>query len=434
MKCDHGMKSEEAINHRSNSADYQSGADEIDLLAIGRVLRRRTRLIIVTTFLLTVVAVVVIMALTPMYSATAYIMIDPGQTKIVDAIAAVVAGSSADAAQVESEARVLQSRGLAERVAKERELDQGPESNPALLPPSPIDRVLAPVKNVAAAARSAVRRQIADLLGRTDDKVDQDPAQILLDGVVDGLLSRLDVAMDGRSRVLAVTVTSQTSETAAKVANALTDLYLTEQVETKFGATRTAGAWLSDRLAELRQRVEAAEDAVEKYRAEHGLIASGDVTMSTRETTDLVSQLAIARSQLADAEARLREAESAAGGTSATSEVLASGLIQQLRVQEAEIQRKISELSQKVGPNHPDLIGAQAELGEIRAKIASEIQKVVARLKNEVTVAKAREAALNTSIEALKTQVGEQNQIEVKMRALERDAAASRTLLETFLA
>lgn len=438
------MKPEQGINHQSRNPPRQSGAErpganEIDLFAIGGVLWRRKTLIVLTTVLLSAIAVGIVQFLTPQYSATAQVMIDPGQPKIADAVSAVLAGSSADALQVESEARVLKSRNLAQRVVRELRLDQDPEFNPPPQPPGLIARISEPAIDLIVGIWSTIKQQIADLFGSpsaTTETAVADPEWILLNRIAGAVLSNLEVSTDGRSRVIGVTFTAKKPETAARIANALTDLYITTKLERKFEATRGASEWLNNSLAELRQRVEAAEDAVEKYRAEHGLIASEDVTISTsaRETTDLMSQLALARSQRADAEARLREAQNADGGTSAIAVVLESGLIQALRLREAEIEQRISDLSQKVGSNHPDLIGAQAELREIRAKIEAEVQKAIAGLKNELTAAAARETALSTRIEELKIEAGEQNQVQVKMRALEREAAASRTLLETFLA
>jgi capsular exopolysaccharide synthesis family protein len=264
-----------------------------------------------------------------------------------------------------------------------------------------------------------------------------DAARTLQTRIVDNFLSRLEVGIEGRSRVISVTFTSRSPETAAEVVNTLADLYIVMQLEAKFAATRTATSWLNDRLTELRQRVEMAEDAAEKYRAEHGLIANRDVMITTEQASEVGSQLALARSQRAEAEARLREVESVAAnpsGVATVSEVLGSDLIQRLRVQETEIQRKVSDLGQSLGRNHPSIVSARAELAEVRSKIETEVQKIVQKMRNEVVAAKAREAALAESLDELKVRAGEQNQFEVKLRALEREATASRTLLETFLA
>jgi len=435
------MKSDQIVSYRpatvypeATAAYPGTSAEELDLGAIGRLLWRRKGLIVATTCLITILAVVVTLSMTPRYSATGYVMIEPGQTRVVEAIEAVVSGSTADTATVESQVRVLQSRALADRVVTALRLDQDPEFNTRLEPPSTMDRLLSPVKRAVSAVTTTVEQWIAGAEEKPKSGASQ---RTLRARIIDKLLSRLDVGVDGRSRVIGVTFVSRSPETAATVVNAVADQYIAMQVEGKFAVTRNASQWLNERVRDLRQRVQMAEAAAEKYRAENGLISRGDVSITTEEASGVGSQLALARSNRAEAEARLRELESATAdgaGAATISGVLGSGLIQGLRVQEAEVERKVSELSQRLGRNHPDLRSARAELGEIRTKIAVETEKIVQKLKNEVAAAVARETALNESLETLKGRAGQQNQVEVKLRALEREATASRTLLETFLA
>ena len=411
-----------------------AGTEEFDFGAIGRLLWRRKVLIAFTTIAITISAAVATLFMTPQYSATAYVMIEPGQTRVVEAIEAVVAGSSADTAAVESQMRVLQSRSLAGRVMSVLQLDRDPEFNGKLEAPSLMDQVMGPVKKTIGDVVSMAKQWIA---GPSELSKARDPVRALRAQIIDKVLSGLVVRVEGRSRVISVTFVSRSPETAAKVANTLAEQYIAMQLEGKFEATQNAGDWLNGRVDDLRQRVQMAEAAVEKYRADNGLISAGNVSITTEEASGVGSQLALARSKRADAEARLRELEGAiadGGGPATISEVLGSGLIQNLRQQEAEIQRRVSELSQKLGRSHPDLLSARAELGEIRSAIEVETQKVVQKLHNEVTAATAREASLMQNLETLKGRVGQQNQVEVKLRALEREATASRTLLETFLA
>ena len=120
-------------------------------------------------------------------------------------------------------------------------------------------------------------------------------------------------------------------------------------------------------------------------------------------------------------------------GIETSSEVLDSSLIQQLREQEVALQRQITELSADLLPQHPDMIARQAELDDLRRAIGDEVGKIVRRLENEVRVAAARESSLRQSIARLKSEVTREKQREGELRALEREAAANRGLLESFL-
>ena len=114
-------------------------------------------------------------------------------------------------------------------------------------------------------------------------------------------------------------------------------------------------------------------------------------------------------------------------------EVLSSNLIVQLRAQEAEVKRKVAELTEEYGDKHPRMINARAELRDLETKIQNEVGRIVEGLRNEVSVARAREASLTASLNQLKAEAGQVNTAEVQLRSLEREADANRRLLETFL-
>ena len=79
------------------------------------------------------------------------------------------------------------------------------------------------------------------------------------------------------------------------------------------------------------------------------------------------------------------------------------------------------------------MVAAREELGDLRRKIELEVGRVVLGLRNEVAVARAREATLADALKDIKEEVAQLNTAGIELRALEREAEASRTLLETFL-
>jgi polysaccharide biosynthesis transport protein len=430
------MAADRALVIPASDASTQLDAEALDTFPTARMLWRRKTLIICVSIALTVVMAMIISQLTPTYSAKTYIMIEPGDTEIVDAVAAVMVGGSADAETIQSEVRALQSRTLAERVITELRLSNDPEFNTSLAPPGMLDSFLAPLKTVASDAASQVDSWIEQAFGGVGEELpngDQDPAMAQRTRVIDRFLSHLNVSVDGLSRVIVVTFESESPETAASAANTLAELYIVSKLERKFEAAKAASQWINERVTDLRDRVEMAEAAAEQYRAQNDLIASNDVKLSTQEATELSAQLALARSQRAEAEARLRELELAVGGQDAVSEVLKSGVVAMLRAQEAEVERKVADLAQYGGENYPELIRARAELSQVKSQIRIEIQKVASALSNDLVAAQAREESLSESLAKLKTEASDQNQVEVKLRALEREAAASRSMLETFL-
>ncbi|WP_428355916.1 polysaccharide biosynthesis tyrosine autokinase [Methyloprofundus sp.] len=158
--------------------------------------------------------------------------------------------------------------------------------------------------------------------------------------------------------------------------------------------------------------------------------------MSQQQLSEINSQLIIARTQRAEAEARVRQVQRLVrqgGEVGSVSEVLNSSLIQRLKEQESALQRKHSEMSVEFGKKHPKMIHLQAELGDINAKIKSEVQKIAVSLQNELEVAQTREYSLRSSLKQIQEETGGDREAAVGLRALEREASANRILFETFL-
>ena len=117
----------------------------------------------------------------------------------------------------------------------------------------------------------------------------------------------------------------------------------------------------------------------------------------------------------------------------ASTEALNSPLIQRLREQQAALSRSRAQLAITYLPSHPKLAAVQSEIANIDRQIRNEAMRIVDSLEDQAKIASSREATLRASLNAAKAKASGTNQDEVKLRALEREAAANRQLLETFL-
>ena len=71
-------------------------------------------------------------------------------------------------------------------------------------------------------------------------------------------------------------------------------------------SAKRASGWLSDRLIELRRQLGDSEEAVAKFRQEHGLTRSGPtVALNDQQLGDLNSKLIAARTDAAEKKARV---------------------------------------------------------------------------------------------------------------------------------
>ena len=378
--------------------------DTLDLRESLRILRRRAPLIGALVVAGIAWALLALLFITPQYRAETIVMLNARQTHVVD-IGAVMSGLPVDNATLRSEIDIIGSRAVIDRVIDKLHLAEDPEFNRA--------------------------SWFAWLSSRTP----QEQAERRRSETAREIGARLHVDNDGRSFSIRISFDSRDAKKAARIANTFADEYLVDQLEAKYEAATRANSWLSERLEALKRQVEVSEKAVEDFRQKANLIEIDGATVAAGQLEAVNNQLAAARAATAEAEAREQSANDMlkAGGIDAAADVLSSPLIQRLREQEAEVRRNAAELATRYGDMHPKMINARAEMRDLEAKIAEEVQKIIHGFANEADIARAKEKELEKQLLDLQQRAGDQLKDTVVLRQLEREAAANRSLYESFL-
>ena len=239
-----------------------------------------------------------------------------------------------------------------------------------------------------------------------------------------------------QSRVVAIRFTATDASTAADVANRVALVYVSATREVQNENMGRARAWLADEIERLRSKLAGAETAVEQFRIEHGLLKGTGTTLAAQELSELSSQITLAETAQAELETKaraIREMMRDRGTVDASAPVLDSALMQRLREQQIALSREYGELSAVYLANHPKIIAITHDLKELERAVHDEAMKVVLSSESQAQTAAARVTALRTRFESLKAEAGQANRDEVKLRALEREAAASKTILETYM-
>jgi len=399
-----------------------------DLNRLVAMVRKRIRVLWVVAAVVMAEAVLITLQLTPRYTANATVMIDTRKHSVTN-IEEVLSGLPDESTAVDTEVEVLKSRSLAERVVTAMNLDKDPEFNPALGHSNPIASALAApldaIKSVfggGARPASAAEAQLAQ--------------QMQHEAVVDAVLANLNVKRATVTYVINVNFDSTDPVKAEQIANAFADKYLSEQLEAKFEATQQATQWLTSRLAELEPQVQAAETAVQQYKAAHGLLASVNSSLTQEEISGINTQLAQAKADEAEKDARVRTAQQQATAGASGEDLsgpLNSATMMQLRSQQAEASSKVADLETKYGPRHPEVQRAQRQLADIDAQITQEVGRQVSNLKAEDDIARQRVASLQGSLAGAKGTLVGNNAASVELDNLQRKADAVSSLYASYL-
>ena len=314
---------------------------------------------------------------------------------------------------VASQMQVAKSEDLGRRVVAALGLENEPEFNSLLKGMGPVSKI-----------------KLA--MGFGDDPRLKSPEQRALDHYV----AELSVYQQPNSNVISIKYSAGNPEMAAKVANTLADIYVTWTRESQSQPTERAREWLSQQIDGLRKKLSSSEEAVEKFRSQAGLLQGTSSTLGTQEISELNTQITVAMTASSEARTRadaIRELLQSKGSIDSSPDVLASAAVQRLKEQRGEAARRVAELQATYLPNHPRMIAAQSELSNIDRQMRAEALKVVSSLEDQARVAEAREKSLRGSLTAMKTEKSSANLDDVKLKALERDVAADRVLLESLL-
>ena len=386
-----------------------------DLREMGRILRRRYRLVALPPAMLAGLALVYVMVVSTLYTATSTVLVDPRRASVVETNQSVLSNFGTDDATIESQTLLIQSVAILDRVVRKLKLTEDSEFTPQ---PGLID----PIKALFSSR------------GSGDGANPEDAAR---SRSVEILQKRMKVTRQGTTFLVDININSESPQKAATIANAIADAYFEEQVRAKYEATRIAANWLNGQINDLKSRVVASEKAVEDFRSANNLTVSQGVTVNDQQITDLNNKLIAARVQTAEARAKYDQVQEIAksgadpGGITAA---ISSDMITKLRTQYADIAKNEADLSSKYGVRHPLVANVRAQLRDTKGLINDEIRRILDSTKHDYDVARSREASLKQSLDDLQGVSTSSGQAQVRLHELQREAEANRTLYESYLA
>lgn len=374
----------------------------------------------------------------PRFLAAAKVMFEAPGTEIIDLGGGTIAPVKQDGLQDQIE--VIRSTNLANRVVDQLNLTADPQFNPRLRPQEKtwIDQLKAQV--VLPGWATDELRNLGLLPPPPPPAPEPSaPDQSAIDKriVVANVLDNLSTQPISNSRVLSIGFQAAHPDTAARVANAFAEQYIVDQLNARLEASRAATDWLSGRVDELRERVQNAEEAIEKARAQLSFEAGQSLQITKEQLQALNATLSVARNDTRAAEAAYKRLSQALGNEAdygSVPEFRAAEPISANRARRADLLSERSVLLESVNEKHPAITRIDRMLAETSRAMRTEAQHVVDAAKMRWVSLQEEEKEIEADVRALENLALEQSQDEVMIRQLEREAEASRALYENFLA
>src|SRR5690606_22817285 len=373
--------------------------DEIDLLAYWQILLKRRWLVLGVLASVVALALLVTLLTPPVYRATATLQIDREAMQViqVDGIQTPEAANSGDFYQTQYE--LLKSRSLAERVADTLNLANSP-SLQALASHSWLQRL-------TQGLRPQTREEAAEA-NTAESKSDgmRDAAKMIQDG--------LAIEPVRNSRLVKLNFDSGNPVFSARVANALAEGFIAQQLERRFDASSYAKTYLEDRLRQLKGKLEESERELVAFAKKENIVnvVENQLSLVSQNLSELNTQLADAQAQRIRAEARWREAAGSSG---------------------AALPGQYQPKLQVFKPDYPEMKQLEGQIAELDKQIAGELRNIRSSVRSEYDAALAQENLLTGKLASLRSETLDVDSRSIQYNILKREADTNRQLYDALL-
>ena len=242
----------------------------------------------------------------------------------------------------------------------------------------------------------------------------------------------------GVNRIVEVTCDSTSGQVAADFCNTLTQQYIDQNLESRWQSTEYTGQWLTKQLQDLKIKLELAQDELQAYLRQTGLIVAaasenaGDSSnVQEVRLSDLLKELSTAQADRIAKQSRYEMAIAASPG--GLPEVLDDESLRASQGTLLGLQTKLAQLSVTFTPNHAEVRRVRAEIAAIEASLVASRGDILTRIRTEYEGAQRRESLLQAEYVRQASLVSGQAEQTAHYNLLKREVDASHMLYDTLL-
>ncbi len=245
----------------------------------------------------------------PMYGSDAQIVVETRNEQILD-LENVLSNLSTSEEALRTESLILNGRHLMGMVVDELGLTKDPEFNPFLIdqPQSPIAFAKAFIKDAIKDAwleKTAVATEHIAVPEALDPEVAQRSA------AVSTLQKAVTIRNIPNTYAFSIWVVTQDPYKSQRIANAIANLYIQDQLAAKYDATTQASAWLSEQAALLESDLKRSEQELSEFSNTHNFVTPEEIENLEYRIVQLRRSLQDKQNQLAVDERNLERMHSA---------------------------------------------------------------------------------------------------------------------------
>jgi succinoglycan biosynthesis transport protein ExoP len=381
-------------------AVFDSAGERLTLMDVWRVLIKQRLTILLVTVLFTAVSAYYVYRTKPIYESVARVEIKPNNPPNVglQGLNEQANGEDPDVA-LHTEVRILSSDSVLLETAESLHL---------------IDRL----------------RADANPKGAVSDPPSSAPLtpaeRVELIGYIRGGLS---VSIIPNTDLVEIHYRSTDPKLGTAIVNQLVETYSDEDLRLKYDRTMHVSTWLQQRLGELKEQAANAQVRLAEYQKEHNIVGTDENSNLTLQTLGQISgELENAEADRIMKEARLREYESLNPNLQAL--MGDNPALETLHSQLTDLETQRSELTARLGPNHPQMKQLQIQINKVQSQIDNEISLARAQVQAEYNGAVRVENDLRSRLGAQEDAAYKLNEGVAQYAILRHEAELNRELYD----
>jgi len=337
------------------------------------ILKRKS---IVLLFLISVVTITIILSLMmiPLYRATAVVKIETASPNVLAFKAVQIDTPGADYYQTQFE--ILKSRNMAERVIRNLSLDKNKDF---LLPRDMLSKTRSFIYDNTIGDFSSIIKLFSTK--KSSDTAPANPGDNqsvvsdIPDYLINSLISRLEVSPVKNSQLVKISFISHNPELSMDVSNAVSQTYITFDLESRIFTSNEAKDFLQTQLEIMKQKVEESERTLNNYAAKNEIVFNtSNNNLYAQKLSDISVVLNSVTTERIQKEALYRQVRDSGVNNPI---ILNNPMIQGLRNEHAKIEAEYYNLLKIYTPEYPKMKSLKSQMDAITNRTSQETSKII---------------------------------------------------------
>lgn len=395
---------------------------QIDLLEYWRIILRRRWIAIIFAGTILVLTMIFTFLAKPVYRSAVTLLIEEESSKILSIDEAFNSTPQIvrDLRGFNTQLMLLQSKSLAERVARKLNLLTRPElvsqgnSRTGLL--SGIKYILT-LKWIARKEQPAAAGPAAAF-----------PPSNPYSGFAGYVLAGIEVNPVRDTKLVELSFSSPFPQLTTEIVNTLAEEFISFSVEKRYSSTQQASDFLTESIANLRDDLYAKERELQRYGQEKDILFLSETeSTAVNMFTDLSEAYNQAMLERINADAEYRELKDLEGDS--IPQFISDPSIQQLKTEYTRLRTDYQEKSRQLKPDHPEMVRITARLDGLK----EEINKAADAAEGRLRAARQKEASIKATLDRQRGDVAKMKNNAILYNSIKSEVESKRRLLNTLL-